>query len=211
MKNMLVKIQELKERRKNVERKRAIDRETVTAGEIRQYAYCPRKIYYYRVMGLKRVASTKMQYGRGVHKELSRRRNAGTTENRYHDVFVYDDDLGIIGYIDEIRWFGDEPKLVEYKTGDAPEVGTRYPDLLQLAALCMMAEEVYGIQIERAIVHYLKTNEKREIHIGIRERLKVLEIVEKIRKMLETEEFPEVQKGPQCRDCEFLRRCWWEY
>ena len=183
----------------------------VYASELRQYMYCPRKIYYYRVMGLKKVMSVKMAYGKEVHKEISERRNQGSTIERYHDVFLMDEDLGLAGYIDEIRWFDGEPKLVEYKTGTTPEEGIRLPDLIQTAALVMLAEEAYNIQINRVVVHYLKSNEQREIQVGIMERLKVIEVIEKIQKMVQTQEFPAVEKTPKCRDCEFRRRCWWEY
>ena len=182
----------------------------VTAEDIRQYAYCPRKIYYRYVLRQKVQTTPKIERGKEIHRETCKNKKPermGSIE-RYYNVYLRDENLRISGSADIIEWDGETGVLIDLKTGRTKETGIWYPDKIQLIALAMLAEEQLHIRIDKiGIWDYRKDSVTFE-EIDDKYRLKVLEIIGKIRKIVAMEVFPKVKKGKRCFACECYKLCW---
>lgn len=183
-----------------------------SAEDVRQFAYCPRKIYYRYVLRNDWLISPKMKKGTELHEVLCRRRKnekVGRVE-RYYNLRLQDDDLGLFALIDIVEWDGEEGRVIELKTGSHKGKQPNYPDKLQVVAEAILVEFAMGIPVTVGSVWYYKQDEMLDFEISYEDKLKVVDILKKMRKIVALELFPEIERPTKkCRDCECRRLCWW--
>lgn len=183
-----------------------------SAEDVRQFAYCPRKIYYRYVLRNDWLLSPKMKKGTELHEILCRRKNNEKIGNveRYYNLRLQDDDLRLFALIDIVEWDGEEGRVIELKTGSHKGKSPNFPDKLQVVAEALLVEFVLGIPVTVGSVWYYKKNEVIDFEISYDDKFKVINMLKKMKKIVESELFPDVE-GPtkKCRDCECRRLCWW--
>ena len=92
------------------------------------------------------------------------------------------------------------------KTGNMPENGVWNNDRLQLTAYSILVEEKYNSIVEKGFVEYARMGMIRPVIIKRHERRKVLQIMDKIKK-IQNGFMPERQKDAPCEYCGFLGIC----
>ncbi|MBC7226545.1 MAG: CRISPR-associated protein Cas4 [Thermoflexales bacterium] len=198
-----------------------MERVIFTVTDLKQYAYCPRIVFYTYCLPLIRPTTGKMEEGRLAHEEArdrERRRTLriyGLEEARRHfDVSVASAELGLTGRIDlvleigaphpanssEREWIPVDYKQTERRAG--PHV--RW----QLAAYGMMLEETWGGVVRRGFVYSLLTRRVEEVPLTRSLRQQVREVVAAMREMVERERMPDPSSSRRpCVNCEFRRFC----
>lgn len=197
-----------------------MERTVFTVTDLKQYAFCPRVVFYTYCLPLIRPVTGKMEEGRLAHEEArdrERRRTLrvyGLEEARRHfDVQVASEELGLTGRIDLVLEVAPGPSglggreliPVDYKQTDrraGPHV--RW----QLAAYGIMLEETWGGVVRRGFLYSLLTRRAEEVTLTRSMRQELREIVAAMREMVERERMPDPPPSRKpCVNCEFRRFC----
>jgi CRISPR-associated exonuclease Cas4 len=192
------------------------ERTVFTVTDLKQYAYCPRVVFYTYCLPLLRPTTYKMEAGVAAHAEAGERERRRTLAayglaegERRFDVWVASERLGLRGRIDLVIETGEGEKHewipVDYKQ-TARRAGAHYKR--QLAAYGMMLKETLGGTARRGFIYSLVTRKAEEVTLTERLRDEVRETVAAMREMVERETMPEPPRSHQpCVNCEFRRFC----
>jgi len=180
--------------------------------DLKQFAYCPRIVYYAYCLPDVRPTTAKMEMGARAHEGAKRRERRrglvayGLAEGtRHFDVWVDSERLGLRGKIDLVIETEEEAIPVDYKN-TRRRVGPHVRR--QITAYGMMLEEGWGKPVRRGFVYSLLTRRAEEVTITGRLRREVGEAVAAMREMVEGERMPPPPKSRRpCVDCEFRRFC----
>lgn len=197
-----------------------MERTVFTVTDLKQYAYCPRIVFYTYCLPLIRPTTGKMEEGRLAHEEAREREQRRTLRiygleeaRRYFDVWVASEELGLTGRIDlvlEVTAQGGASGGREWIPVDYKQTGRRAGSHLrrQLAAYGMMLEETRGGVVRRGFIYSLLTRQAEEIPLTPSLRREVREAVAAMREMVERERMPDPPSSLQpCVNCEFRRFC----
>jgi CRISPR-associated exonuclease Cas4 len=193
----------------------ASDGEAITVWDIVQYHYCPRKVYFLRVMEVPAVVRRKMEYSEEIHEREKRRMeerrdcygfNRGDVEEVIQDLQVESQVLGLRGKLDAV---------IRLKTGELIPVETKYTDapipqrhyLKQLYAYALLLEEHTGKPVKRGVIYFSQQREPRLVEITHSDKEAIKRDIETIVKMVEGESPPRQVSPEKCRYCEVQRYC----
>lgn len=182
-----------------------------TVTDLKQYAYCPRILYYQVCLPDIRPTTYKMQEGVEAHKQERQRADRRSARwyglpegERLFDVVVQSSALGLSGQVDEVIRTGTEIIPVDYKM--ARQVSYHYK--IQLTAYAMMLEETYQMTVQRGLIYLIPTRKAHEVPITRALRGKVSQTLGVMRAIAEHESMPAPTEWRQrCLDCEFRRFC----
>ena len=185
--------------------------------DLKQYAYCPRVVYYRYCLPLIRPITYKMEAGIAAHDRaegLEQRRTLRAygldRGERHFDVVVASEELGLRGRVDlVIKVAGDsgEGELipVDYKNSRG-KAGRQV--MQQLAAYGEMLEGAWGWPVRRGFLYFIPLRRAREVAITARLRREMRQLVAEMRAMVEGERMPEPTRyRRRCVTCEFRRFC----
>ena len=173
-----------------------------TCEDIRQYYYCPRKIYFRYVLRVRTQETYKMKKGRLIHEK------ANLGENTVKDVYLCSEELGIVGIIDILEFVDNATvNIIEIKTSKFK--GKMYEDhKVQLAAQAMLVENVLGLKVNKIRTLNIETGKYQEVHITEYHREMVRHALEKMKHIVLNEIIPEPTKHrARCIDCECRSFC----
>jgi len=181
-----------------------------SAEDVRQYAYCPRKIYYRYVARRVWKETPKMSLGKRIHEEFCRSKDRDFFEGnvRYYNLRLEDKDLGLYALIDVVEWDGEKLKVIELKTGYNRKK-IHYPDRMQVVAEAILVESYFNTEVKEGGIWFSEDNSIKTFPIDDRDRISILRILDEMNVIVREEFFPDVGYGKKCRDCECKRLCWW--
>lgn len=188
-----------------------------TVTDLKQFAYCPRVVYYCYCLPLIRPITYKMEESILAHQEETEReerrslRPYGLSQGeRRYDVPVSSARMGLRGVVDMVIDTGTEYIPVDYKSTFRKQPGAHFR--LQIAAYGLMLEESLEpgleISVRRGFVYSLLTKHAQEVSLTSRLRAQVYHTVDALREMVEHERLlPAPQGRGRCVACEFRRFC----
>jgi CRISPR-associated exonuclease Cas4 len=186
--------------------------EPIAVTELKQWVYCPRIVYYHRVLGTAGKQTFKMQEARAaqdVVEELERRRGLAkyglAGARRRFDVWMRDAGLGLAGKADLLLETADEVAVVDFKLTSG-EPGENH--VIQLGAYSMLVEAVCGSRARQAFLYRIPDGRLFPIAVTDGVRARVVEAVREIRRVEATQWYPEMTpvRG-RCAECEFANYC----
>lgn len=203
-----------------------MDELTLTVGDIKQFFYCPRLVYFRYLMPEFHPTTYKMQEGKLRQQEeqrLEQRRTlarfgikgplAGGIEavgfQRLFSLRLVSAKLGLSGALDMAILTPQEVIPIDFKdgafsVGEAVALHHKY----QLLAYGLLLEEAYGRRCARGFVHSLEDGRTRSVTFTEGVRIFLMGKIRKIREMILTEAFPpETPYWGRCRECEFRPVC----
>ena len=180
--------------------------------DLKQYAYCPRVVYYHYVLPVDRKVTYKMVRGKVAQEEMQRlesrrklkryRLDSGT---RTFDVWIRSTQLGLSGKLDMLIETASEGFPVDFKWTKG---GVQRNHVLQLVGYSLLVEEHLSKPVSTAFVYLVARNDV--VPCAVTEALKreCVLTLEEIRKMIREERFPDAprQRG-KCADCEYRNYC----
>lgn len=186
-----------------------------SAEDIRQYVYCPMKIYYRYVLRNKMLITPKMRRGEKLHKELCKDRVKNPDDEAvkyYYNVYLIDERLGLSAMIDVIEMIDNTScKVIDLKSSKPPEVGVHDGEKMQVAAQALLVETNLNLKVRSGAIYYIRRHEQIDFEITSIDLLNVLRILDRIRRIVATEEIPRGTSNlAHCNDCECRRYCWWD-
>ena len=182
-----------------------------TVTDLKQFMYCKRILYYHSCLPDIRPVTYKMQAGIRRHEDENKRSFRRTMRlpeitqaEREFDVTVKSDRLGLSGQVDEVLFMDDMIIPVDYKL--AKKASQHFK--VQLTAYAMMLEETFDLPASRGILYLIQKRESVEVNITRRLRNKVVEALDKMRDISNSESMPgAIANRRACLDCEFRRFC----
>lgn len=178
--------------------------------EIRQFSYCKRILFFRHIIHAPMKQSYKMEFGTKKHKMLQKISNK-SKENytqKYYNVYLTDPFLGLVGLIDYFEFNGKEAYPVEIKSGNIPLESIDNPHKHQVTAQAILIEKNFDFLVKKVRVYYSKYKKIVDYSIGIEDKLKVIEIISDIKKLLALEQIPKPTKDRgKCIDCECRNYC----
>jgi len=185
---------------------------TLTVGDIKQFVYCPRVVYFTYALPWRRPTTYKMHEGKLEHdrvaqleERLSLRAYGLTEGERQFNVSLYSERLGLSGKLDMVILSRGEVIPVDFKnTGTGVGLNHKY----QLAAYALLVEDRWQKPVRRGFIYLVPLKKAREVAITPNMRLFVRETMDGIRAMIDSESTPPpTRQKARCRDCEFRNFC----
>jgi CRISPR-associated exonuclease Cas4 len=185
---------------------------TLTVSDVKQFAYCPRVVYFTYALPRRRPTTYKMEEGKIEHEhvaELEERRSLrayGLAEGeRQFNVSLHSERLGLSGKLDMVILTQAEVIPVDFKNSSG-EVGLNHK--YQLTAYALLVEDRWQKPVRRGFIYLVPLKKAHEITITPNMRLFVRNILSQIRTMIESESMPApTRQKARCRDCEFGNFC----
>jgi len=184
---------------------------SVPVNLIRQWCYCPRKVYYFELTDFKVEYPTWVKQGERFHnieEKLWRRRNLSRFNLQngkvHHNLVMQNDELGLHGIADMVIETDKSVYAVEFKLS---ATNKKRGDQLQLAGYAMLLEKHFS---KPSPVGFLVGKGKilHTIDIDAEKREAVRSITDKIRRMLRRGLKPESSAMvAQCCACEYVNFC----
>ncbi len=178
---------------------------------IRQWCYCPRVVYYMKLLELKVETPGWVKQGTKFHEleeKLWKRRDLSrfnlSEGTKHHNVNMRSDKLGLHGIADMVIETSDSIYPVEFKISTK---NAQRGSVLQLASYAMLCEDHFGKKCE---VGFLvgKGNILHKIFFDEDKREQVANVIKDIKKMFIHGNKPDSDASvTQCSACEYVNFC----
>jgi len=181
--------------------------------DLKQWAYCPRILYYAQCLPDVRPVTYKMEAGveagraeEGREERRSLRAYGLAEGEREFNVKVGSETWGLRGEVDMVITLAATGEVipVDYKLSKIP--GEHFQ--LQLAAYALLLEEMRGCAVRRGFLYFIPLRKVEAVTIDHRLRRKLILALEDMREILASENMP--PPTPQlrkCVACEFRHFC----
>jgi CRISPR-associated exonuclease Cas4 len=189
----------------------------ISVGDIKQYLYCPRVVYYTHVMKVPKPRDVKLNAGKTMHmhniKLESKRKGALFYSHelekaqKQFKVKLFSERLGLNGLLDCLIITEKERIPVEYKLSGyskEPHRSHKY----QLTGYALLIEDTWNCIVRRGFLYYADVREVVEVKFTQRLKDSVKMVLKEIRRMLNREYLPEPTRiSGRCIDCEYKSYC----
>ncbi len=186
--------------------------------DLKQYAYCPRIVFYRYCLPAVRPVTYKMQAGTEAHYEEAEREERRSLRpyglssgERFFDIWLRSDELGVRGRLDmaiatpEQSAPNAEVIPVEYKFSERTP-GRHFK--LQLAMYGLLLEAAWGRPVRRGFLYMIPLRQATSVALTPALRRQALAELKVIRDMVTREIMPDPPASRRpCVGCEFRRFC----
>lgn len=176
----------------------------INAEQLRQYLYCPRKIYWRDVAHIQRSPTYLMDHGTQYHQsKVTRGYKHKNALRTYREFFLQSNHFK--GIADAIVEYETDLIVIEYKHSIPIPIPLGYE--IQIAALGVLAEEHFQKPVRN--LEFRTHGGKREI-IPLTDEMRknVTDTVSTIEHLIQTGTFPDSCGNPRkCNPCEYNNIC----
>ena len=184
----------------------------IRVNDIKQYAYCPRIVFYQYCMPVEKKATWKMEQGKVAEAEidkLEKRRKLreyrlADGERRFH-VWLSSGRIGLSGKIDLLIDSPDGLFPVDFK------LTTGRPHKNHVAQLCgyaLLLEDCYDREVTKGFVYLIPTNDAVVFDLTAERKKETRGVISEVRQMIEKEQMPApTAVRNRCTDCEYRNYC----
>jgi len=180
--------------------------------DLKQWAYCPRIVFFSYVMPVDKQSTFKMRHGNDAEQAIDRlekRRKLtefGLTDGkRQFHFWCSSEQLGLSGKLDLLV---DSPEAlypVDFKYSEQQV----YPNhIVQLSAYALILEECFGRLVDRGFIFLIPKEEIVLVEISPERKASARALLQTIRNTVRTEMMPEpTEVRARCDECEFRNYC----
>jgi len=191
------------------------DGDSITVGDIVQFFYCPRKVYFLKTLGVPVVVRRKMEYGKEVHeleerRMLERKQIYGFDRDEVEEVLqglqIEAPEIGLRGKVDvALRLRSGEFVPVDTKFTDVVEVQLQYRK--QLHAYALLLDYWFKTRVKRGVLYFAQQREVRTIEISEEDKEALKRSIDQIKKIISSEVTPRRVSPEKCQYCEVKKYC----
>ena len=189
----------------------------ITVELIRQYFYCPRKVYW-RIIMPHKLRTPQIERGKRIHKKVwygkKVLKKGEYIEELQRKVYLVSQKLNLSGIIDAViikKKHGEIIKVipVEVKTGSKYAPRPEKQHIMQVIAYIILAQEYWGKEkVPHAYIIYKDTNERYVVKPDERLFKELNDAIEAIKKIQEEEQLPPPTNDfKKCNACEYRKIC----
>lgn len=180
-------------------------------GDVRQWTYCPRVVYWRNLVPVGAPETHKMRAGRAEESRLialeerrGLRRYGVDQGTRRFDVSLWSPFLAVEGVVDMIIDTPAGPIPVDYKMvrffGEHQRI--------QVIGYAVLLEQIGGSPVPRGFLYNIESEEVDHIEVSTAAKARFVDTIENIRRMMATESMPDpTPHRRKCEECEYLRFC----
>lgn len=191
---------------------------TISVTDIKHYFYCPKIVYFDKVMHADAVLSSQQEAAKKTHQEKEkkdRRRKTMFYDEQFPNcqklfkVHMFSAPLGLEGIADCVIVNGQERIPVDYKRMFSKKGEVWTDHRFQLAAYALLLEEQYSTIVRRGFVYYLPEDSAVEVRITESVKTYVKKVIRAIQNIIATGEEP-IARIPRSRcsgGCGYLWIC----
>ena len=121
---------------------------------------------------------------------------------------LFADSIGLVGKADIVEFrpgpMGETPLPVDYKLGKRKKWDN---DDVQLCAQAICLEEMLKVPVPEGAIYHVKTRRRRNVQFTPELRVKTIETVYAVRKLLAADKVPPASLKPQCEGCSLRDVC----
>jgi CRISPR-associated exonuclease Cas4 len=180
--------------------------------DLKQWAYCPRVVYYHRVLPGVGKPTWKMREAltaQGIIERLEMRRGlreyGWEGSSRRFGIWLTSESLGLKGKLDLLLERGGEGAVVDFKLTSG-EVGDNHR--MQLTSYAMLVEACCGLQVDTAFVYRIPDDRVFGFSVTSAWKQRVTEATSAIRELERTAWCPErTPVRVRCVECEYANFC----
>lgn len=180
-------------------------------GDLKQYLYCPRIIYFTYVAPVEKKVTAKMTIGKEEHfttarlEERRRLRAYGLAEGeRRFNTYFYSARLGLEGVIDMYVATSHGNFPVDFKNACRVALNHKY----QLVAYALLLEDHFGRPVRGGFIYLIPYKRAHYIELTPEARLYTRRLIGAVRNLVAREHFPAVpRRRGRCVDCEYRNYC----
>lgn len=191
-------------------------------GDIKQYFYCPRIVYFNYLMPRFRPVTYKMEEGKlrqSEQEKLEKRRTVARfdlfdDERRSHvvkqfNVRLYSDELGLSGMLDMLLIVEDEAIPVDFKDGSfARGEVVALHHKYQLIGYGLLVEACLRKKAMRGFIHSIEEGKAKSVNFSEGAKMFLRGKIRKMHEMIINEILPHpTPHYVRCRECEFRPVC----
>jgi CRISPR-associated exonuclease Cas4 len=189
--------------------------EIIPVTDIKQYHFCPRIIYFTKVLGVEEKTTDSEEAGKEAHGEFHRKERRRTTllggkkikvEQKWTALQLKSEKMGLEGMVDMAVRTPEGYAIVEYKSMTAPK-RVLPGHLYQAAAYAMLVEEAFTTNIRKLYVYYEKSDKIFEIPLTDSIKRHVLWTIRQIRTIIQKEKLPITRASRKCPSCGYRWIC----
>lgn len=184
----------------------------IRVNDLKQFAYCPRIVFYQYTMPVDRRATFKMEHGKSVEvrmEDLEKRRRLreyGLAEGtRQFQVSMRSPRLGLSGRVDLLIETVDGMFPVDFKDTTA---AVHHNHRVQLCAYAILIEETFRRPARVGFIYRVPRNDVTAVEMTPALRTETLQAIEAIRTLIRSELMPDpTTVRSRCTDCEYRNYC----
>lgn len=187
----------------------------VMVADVVQYFYCPRKVYYLKVLGVPFKVRRKMEFGK-KEDELEEERleerktiygfDRSKVKEIMHNLYLEDEKIGLAGQVDTV---------MRFESGECIPVDSKYTDEVavqrhyrkQLVAYSFLIESAFQTKVTRGVLYFSKQKKSVIVPLLAEDRDSFQKDLESIRRILRGESIPRKVSERKCGYCEVARFC----
>jgi len=191
------------------------DGDSITVGDIVQYFYCPRKVYFLKTLGVPVVVRHKMEYGKEVHeleerRMLERKQIYGFERDKIEEVLqglqIEAPEIGLRGKVDV---------ALRLRTGEFIPVDTKFTDVVdvqlqyrkQLHAYALLLDYRFGTRVKQGVLYFSQQHESRVVEISEEDKMALRRSIDQIKRIIASETTPRRVAPEKCQYCEVKKYC----
>ncbi|MGQ9469554.1 MAG: CRISPR-associated protein Cas4 [Nitrososphaerales archaeon] len=192
------------------------EEEYIAISDIKQYHFCPRIIYFSKVLGVRERLTESEEKGREAHNDFHMKEKRRTTlfglksikpTQKWTALYIRSEKLKLHGSLDMLIKNNDEFIPVEFKNTKAPKKPQK-GHIYQVVAYSLLIEENFHTIVKRVAIYYSKEDKILIIPLTEEMRNHVLWTLERILKIIRTEKLPEtLPPESKCKSCGYLWVC----
>jgi CRISPR-associated exonuclease Cas4 len=180
--------------------------------DLKQWAYCPRIVFYEYVMPVDKKSTYKMEHGHAAEEAIDRlEKRRKLTEvglrdgkRRFH-VWCKSDRLGLTGKLDLLIEAEAELFPVDFKDSEQ----ALHPNhIVQLCGYALLLEDEYQIPVNRGFIFFIPTEEIVAVELTSERKQHAFALLGQIRGCIQRESLPEpTEVRTRCEGCEYRNYC----
>ncbi|MCX8159141.1 MAG: CRISPR-associated protein Cas4 [Candidatus Pacearchaeota archaeon] len=176
-------------------------KDKITAADIMNYEYCPRIVYFTKVLKLPQTKSAKQK--KGLEKDFSFKKDSSRNKilkNNFQNLILkrkYNLSLETEEFATKIDCLfineqNKEAYPLQLKYGQKPKFGYYRTQKLQLLFEAMLIEKVLGYKVPYGYIKYILSNDLIKISLINKEEL--FQTIEKVKEIIKNEIYPKATK-----------------
>lgn len=180
--------------------------------DLKQYAYCPRVVFYQYTMPVQRKATYKMERGKDTEAAIQRLESRRTLREyqlaegtRQFQLWLRSERLALSGRLDLLVTTPRAAFPVDFKDTMAPVQRNHH---VQLCAYALLVEDVLGVHVEKGFIYRVPRDDIVAVDMSSELRRHTMLLMAEIRRMVRHEIVPPpTAVRERCADCEYRNYC----
>ncbi|MEM3382793.1 MAG: CRISPR-associated protein Cas4 [Nitrososphaerales archaeon] len=192
------------------------DEEYIAISDIKQYHFCPRIIYFSKVLGVEERLTESEEKGKEAHNDFHKKEKRRSSLfglksikiiQKWTALYIKSEKLRLHGILDMLIKTDNEFIPVEFKYTKAPNRPQK-GHIYQIVAYSLLVEESFHTIVKRVAIYYSKDDKILIIPLTEEMRSHVLWTLKQILKIIHEEKLPETfPPERKCKSCGYFWIC----